>query len=598
MAPSDSVSPVVLVDEMPLDPLIKPLLFRTVVETSLHLPNTCELTFSDPDRTVVELGGFLIGSPLSVEVAGADDPLPIFNGFVEALELEYDISGKKTIIRAMDSTARLMKGRMTRTFQEMLASEMVEEILAERGIELNEIMPSEIFYTYMIQAAQSDWQFIQKLAFDNGFRAYVDGMGIFHFQPTTPAVEMPVPGTYAFNLATQLVLGKSLRRLHAVMRSAEQVDGVEVGGWSPLIGGPVYGVGVEVTEGVENLVQPEEVAALGLGGVFTNAWFPNDNEDEAEAKAEAMAIQLAEAYAELEGEAYGHPSLQAGTAISLAGAGIPFDGSYTLTAARHVFTPDEPYLTHINVSGWQDRTMLGLASGPEQSLNAVPGRIPGVVCARVINCRDPEDQGRVQLMFPWMDPDAISDWARVMQFGTNPGTGFLIVPEEGSEVLVAFDQGDPRRPYVIGGLYNFIDEPLPSPLLIDEATGLVNERRMMSRDMHQVSFYDGEEQNGILIQTGDEVQQLKLDALEQMITIMNVDGEITISGAVISIQAEGDLSLEALGELSITAANITIESEGAIEITTEGDLAITGGAVELTAEEMMAIDGPIVAING
>ena len=41
--------------------------------------------------------------------------------------------------------------------------------------------------------------------------------------------------------------------------------------------------------------------------------------------------------------------------------------------------------------------------------------------------------------------------------GTNRGIWF--VPDVDDEVLVAFEGGDPRRPYVLGGLWNGKDAP-------------------------------------------------------------------------------------------------------------------------------------------
>src|SRR6186713_3239271 len=78
----------------------------------------------------------------------------------------------------------------------------------------------------------------------------------------------------------------------------------------------------------------------------------------------------------------------------------------------------------------------------------------GVYPALVSDIKDPDSQGRVKVTLPW-SPDSGSAkyeaWARLatMMGGSNRGSWF--VPDVNDEVLVAFEAGDPTRPYVVGG---------------------------------------------------------------------------------------------------------------------------------------------------
>ena len=85
----------------------------------------------------------------------------------------------------------------------------------------------------------------------------------------------------------------------------------------------------------------------------------------------------------------------------------------------------------------------------------------------------PSNQGRVELgEFPWLSDDYVSDWARTVQPGAGKDRGAMVLPEVGDEVLVAFEQGDPQRPYVLGGLFNGIDTPnSKGPKLVDTDPG-------------------------------------------------------------------------------------------------------------------------------
>jgi uncharacterized protein involved in type VI secretion and phage assembly len=90
------------------------------------------------------------------------------------------------------------------------------------------------------------------------------------------------------------------------------------------------------------------------------------------------------------------------------------------------------------------------------------GRWFGVYPAVVTDISDPESMGRVKVMLPWA-PDTANErydaWARIatLMAGNKRGTWFI--PDTGDEVLVAFEAGDPRRPYVIGALWNGNDAP-------------------------------------------------------------------------------------------------------------------------------------------
>jgi phage gp45-like len=107
------------------------------------------------------------------------------------------------------------------------------------------------------------------------------------------------------------------------------------------------------------------------------------------------------------------------------------------------------------------------------------GKIFGVVPAIVVAIHDDKGPkrhklGMMQVYFPWLqtedDPKRILPWARqVFQNAgggdgdANKGTaGFYSTPQIGDEVLVAFDQGDPHHPYVLGSMWNGMNRiPLP-----------------------------------------------------------------------------------------------------------------------------------------
>ena len=93
------------------------------------------------------------------------------------------------------------------------------------------------------------------------------------------------------------------------------------------------------------------------------------------------------------------------------------------------------------------------------SNNEQQGRFYGVAIGIVSNNQDPKNLGRVRMKFPWLSDDHESDWSRMASPMAGGGRGAYFLPEVEDEVLVAFEHGDVRCPYVVGGMWNGQDAP-------------------------------------------------------------------------------------------------------------------------------------------
>jgi uncharacterized protein involved in type VI secretion and phage assembly len=82
-----------------------------------------------------------------------------------------------------------------------------------------------------------------------------------------------------------------------------------------------------------------------------------------------------------------------------------------------------------------------------------------VYSAQVLEGRDPENLGRVQVRVSGLDDANSVLWARVSTPMVGPlrNTGFT--PAPGDEVVVVFERGDLRTPIVVGALWNGKDQP-------------------------------------------------------------------------------------------------------------------------------------------
>ena len=81
-------------------------------------------------------------------------------------------------------------------------------------------------------------------------------------------------------------------------------------------------------------------------------------------------------------------------------------------------------------------------------------RVTGVVVGVVTNNQDPDGLGRVKVKFPWLSDADESSWARIAAPMAGKERGLYFLPEVDDEVLVIFEHGDLRFPFVPGALWN------------------------------------------------------------------------------------------------------------------------------------------------
>lgn len=188
-------------------------------------------------------------------------------------------------------------------------------------------------------------------------------------------------------------------------------------------------------------------------------------------------------------------------------------------------------------------------------------KIYGVVIGLVSNNKDEDGLSRVKVTFPWLSDDEESDWARVACFMAGEKRGALFLPEVGDEVLVAFEQGDITRPYVIGALWNGKDQP---PLTNDD--GKNNIRLIQSRSGHKVIFNDTDGSEKIEIKDKTEKNAIVWDTASNTITISTdkdialkaPQGKISLEAQEVEIKSSADAKVEATGTLTVKGATVNI----------------------------------------
>ncbi len=289
------------------------------------------------------------------------------------------------------------------------------------------------------------------------------------------------------NTAAQLVMDVDIVRFRGWVSTSEQVSSVQVRSWNPTSKTAFVSTSsVNNPFASGNTVQSAVATAFGTPPPLVVTNVPLDTQSQGDTIANGVAAHLGGSTAEIEATVFGDPALKAGLAVSLANVGTPFDGKYVLTGVEHRWQ-GSTYFTDIRVDGSSSRSLWGL--GGSAGRRATGPTIAGVVPAVVTNMKDPNNQGRAKLKFPWLSDDIESGWARIAMMGGGNARGSTWLPEVDDEVLVAFEQGDIRRPYIIGGLNNGVDAlAVGSATVIDGTSGKIVERALVSRNGHSFAF--------------------------------------------------------------------------------------------------------------
>lgn len=186
----------------------------------------------------------------------------------------------------------------------------------------------------------------------------------------------------------------------------------------------------------------------------------------------------------------------------------------------------------------------------------------GILIGIVKSLEDPENIGRVRVTFPYLG-DQQSYWARLVTLMAGADRGSRFVPEVEDEVLVAFEQGDPRRPYILGAVWSKTDTP-PA----DDGNPKDNNWRFFkSRSGHILRFDDTDGSEKVEIIDKDDKHRIIIDTSGDKIEIICDTGDVSVS-------AES-------GKVEVKASEVTVESTGNMTLKATGTMTIEGKPVNI-----------------
>jgi type VI secretion system secreted protein VgrG len=188
------------------------------------------------------------------------------------------------------------------------------------------------------------------------------------------------------------------------------------------------------------------------------------------------------------------------------------DGVYLLTSVRHNFG-QPPASTSQNGQTFSYRNSFSCtpAGLPYRPLRTVPKPvIAGTQTAVVVGPPGEElyvdKYGRVKVQFFWdregkRDLDS-SCWVRVAQVWAGQHWGAHFWPRIGQEVVVAFEEGDPDQPLIVGSVYNAQNLP-PYELPKHQTQSGIKSRSTLKgtpQNFNEIRFEDKKGQEEIYVQ--------------------------------------------------------------------------------------------------
>jgi uncharacterized protein involved in type VI secretion and phage assembly len=212
------------------------------------------------------------------------------------------------------------------------------------------------------------------------------------------------------------------------------------------------------------------------------------------------------------------------------------------------------------------------------------GKIQGVVTGQVKSVKDPDQQGRVQISFPYLGGQNESTWAPVATMMTGGGRGSWFMPEVGDEVLVAFNQDDVAHPYIIGFLWNGQDQPPASDIS-------PSVRRIQTVSGHKIDFDDRGDSQKITIKTngGNTIEMNDVAGSQSISITTNMGQKIEMDDTIptITIQTTGNNQII----VADVPPGITINAP-------TGILTVTCALASVTANSILNVSAPITIFDG
>jgi uncharacterized protein involved in type VI secretion and phage assembly len=237
-------------------------------------------------------------------------------------------------------------------------------------------------------------------------------------------------------------------------------------------------------------------------------------------------------------------------------------------------------------------------------------RMLGLYLGKVTSNYDKDLPGMVRVSILARDYDQEKQvWARMTYPYNGSNWGEYFFPEVGDQVLVAFENGNIARPYVIGSVPKTADK---------FAKGCIDEnninKKIQTKNGNYIAFVDCKEGDGskdkITIATSTDAHQIELNNENKQIVITDKakDNQIVMKteNGQMEIKAKTKLTIKVGDNIELTmngnsgsvllkCTKLKVEASNQVQIAANNNTKLEGGNVSVTGNSMLKLEssGPV-----
>jgi type VI secretion system secreted protein VgrG len=494
------------------------------------------------------------------------------------------------IIKGYSPTMLLEDCSLRRTFIKKNMQQVFDTVLSDYpgNVIKKKLNPrSKNVMPYVVQYDETNFEFISRLAAENGEWLYYNGQEIVLGSPgNSKDVDFIINGNQSFDMSISLMPAKFKMSGYDYLKdetykgksSAQTVDGL--GQFSKF-----------ALDESENLFSQETLMIAGK---------PVYNQSELDELIKFRRSGIASNLIIFHGRGES-PDLTVGSVISVSatrpekgGRGTQEAvGKYRITEITHSVDNNGNYSNVFKavpetarfppVNGWIKHP----AGQPE--------------LATVTDNNDPEKLSRIKVAFNWPGNDRESEWIRVGSFytGGDDRKGMQFIPEKEAQVVVGYEMDKPEMPFILTSLY-------PKKDGMRSRIGNNDEKAFFTKAGNLIELIDKPGENKIQITNVNNSDTAILIEFKEngAITLktkgnINIEAKknITISAGQKLILGANEIEMNAQKKTTIKGETISIEADTTAEIKANASVKLSSASTEVGGDAMTTIKGGIVKIN-